>query len=88
MEENSLCNQCALLLVCDRAKVQNRKVFYCEKFQRSNSSSLSYHSNNTEKSTINKKGDMQNGLCCICQNRDICKIQIPLGGVWNCENFT
>jgi len=88
MEENSLCNQCNLILVCDRAEEQNKKIYYCEKFQRSNNSLLSHHLNYPEKSLIDKKNDKQNGLCCICQNRDICKIQIPLGGVWNCENFT
>ena len=87
MEENSLCIQCALLLVCDRAIEQNKKVFYCEKYQRSNSSSVSYQSINKEKSTIHIKNEVQNGLCCICQNREICKIKIPLGGVWHCENF-
>ena len=87
MEEYSLCRQCTLLLVCDRAREQNRKVYYCQDFQKSNYVSLSYDTINSDKTLENTDNNMKNGLCRICQNRDICNIQIPSGGLWHCENF-
>ena len=87
MEEFSLCLQCTLLLVCDRTKEQNKKVYYCEDFQKSNNSSASNEIiKSYDKTQINKK-NMKNGLCRICQNREICNIKIPEGGLWHCDNF-
>lgn len=87
MEENSICNQCALLLVCNRAKEQNRKVYYCQDFQKSNNVYLSRDTMKSEKNLETTENNMNDGLCRICQNRDICKIQIPTGGLWHCDNF-
>ena len=87
MEEYSLCRKCALLLVCDRAKEQNRKVYFCQDFQKSNKNSLLRYTVNPDNSKENIKNDMQNGLCRICQNREICNVKIPEGGLWHCENF-
>lgn len=87
MEEYSLCRQCALLLVCDRAKEQNRKVYYCQDFQKSNNASLKHDTMKSDNTPEIAENNMQKGLCRICQNRGICNIQIPSGGLWHCENF-
>ena len=87
MEEYSLCKQCTLLLVCDRAREQNRKVYYCQDFQKSNNVPLSHDTIKSDKAPEKEKNNMKNGLCRICQNREICNIQIPNGGLWHCENF-
>jgi len=87
MKKFSLCRQCTHLLLCDRAKEQNEKVYYCEDFQKSNNSSTSNEKIKTYNKSQIKKNNMENGLCRICQNREICKIQIPEGGLWHCENF-
>jgi len=87
MEEYSLCRQCTLLLVCDRAREQNRKVYYCQDFQKSINISTLCNIVKSDKTPENAENNMQNGLCRICQNRDICNIQIPSGGLWHCENF-
>jgi hypothetical protein len=87
MEEYSLCKLCARLLVCDRAKEQNQKVYYCEDFQKSENASERHKTIGTDNNPKHRVNNMQNGLCRICENRDICNIQIPNGGLWHCENF-
>ncbi len=59
MEEYSLCRQCALLLVCDRAREQNRKVYYCQNFQKSNNASLSHNKIKSDKIPENAVNNMQ-----------------------------
>ena len=87
MQEYSLCKICTRLLICDRARDHNKKVYYCEDFQKSVKILLSNQVSKSENSSKQKENDMQNGLCRICQNRKDCNIKIPEGGLWHCENF-
>lgn len=85
-EEYSLCKSCKFVLTCDRALEQNKKVYYCENYQPSINSDLPKKNLNLKNNNCNKN-NMKNGLCRICENRDVCQVQIPNGGLWHCENF-
>lgn len=85
--EYSLCNTCKLVLTCDRALEQNKKVYFCEDFHPSfNSVAPKINLDFDDKSNC-IKNNMKNGLCRICENRHICKVKVPKGGLWHCENF-
>ena len=87
MDNYSLCLQCVYLMTCDRAKEQNNKVYFCKDFQKSEHSLKTQAAKKSHNKNQTNKNNMKNGLCRICQNRDVCKIEIPEGGLWHCENF-
>ena len=86
-KEYSLCNICDRLVTCDRAKEQNKKIYYCEDFLKTADTSKTYIHETVNNTTEKIGNNMENGLCKICENRHVCGIKIPNGGLWHCENF-
>jgi hypothetical protein len=84
-EEYSLCKICDYVLSCERAEEQNKKIYFCEDFKKTSNIPSTKTVNNNSNDTV--KHNMEHGLCKICENRNICGIQVPNGGLWRCENF-
>jgi len=93
MKQEPLCEHCRHVSICSRYKYQNQEVWYCEEFcdirlPQTDTNKTSSTDNSVPKSDMKEtESNRLKGLCKICQNRDVCKIPIPEGGIWHCDNF-
>ena len=93
MGQAPLCVHCRHVSICSRYKYQNQEVWHCEEFsdirllQTEINKTSSINKSSPESNILETESNRLKGLCKICQNRDVCIIPIPEGGIWHCDNF-
>ncbi len=86
MKYQGLCTTCNYAPSCVRMKNINMPVLYCEEFDDYVPSPLKIVTGDIAQSK-EKTYDKSTGLCCNCENREICVIPKSEGGIWHCEEY-
>jgi hypothetical protein len=71
-----ICKTCIHLSNCSRQYKYNQPIVYCDRYEGNRSSFY-------KEKYINEL----KGLCQTCENRFICILHKPQGGVWHCDNY-
>lgn len=95
MAENGckgLCGSCMHAATCVFIGNVKRPVYYCEEFRVERPPAAGAVRENffqNEKVAYEKQeDDLNQGLCCDCENRNVCGLSVkPEGGVWYCEEY-
>ena len=81
-----LCSTCNSGSICTRRKDITLPVLFCEEFDDSTApeeEDWPVAVPEDEETAL----DTARGLCCNCENRDLCTLQDSPGGVWHCEEY-
>ena len=93
LEYNDLCITCNYGPTCVRREHHNKPVWYCEEFDDyqpppKRPVDLTVKAERARESAMAEKiSDLSRGLCCNCENNEICVIPKSEGGVWHCEEY-
>jgi len=79
-----LCITCNHEATCDRRGTSLRPVYYCEEFD-------AYVPVPQAAPPVTRKVERREyrgiGLCLDCEERSVCTVPKPEGGIWNCERY-
>ena len=83
-----LCRTCNNEAACMNRGTPERPKFYCEQFDARVPVSPAA-SNRTAGNTpeISEPSGNHKGLCLTCEDREICSLPRPEGGVWHCGEY-
>jgi hypothetical protein len=93
LEYNDLCITCNHGPTCVRREHHGKPVWYCEEFDDyqpppKGPVGLTAKEELAKESAMSEKiSDLLPGLCCNCENNEICMIPKSEGGVWHCEEY-
>ncbi len=87
-----ICSTCESNMICKNSSNSKNPIWYCEEFDigqvnKNKNINASISDNINVDSKKIKDADIYKGLCINCENRKICKLQIPGTGVWHCEEY-
>ena len=92
-EYNDLCITCNHEPICVRRQHHGKPVWYCEEFDDyqplpKRPVDLTVKAESAKKSAVAEIiSDLLQGLCCNCENNEICVIPKSEGGIWHCEEY-
>jgi len=92
---NDLCTTCNSAETCLSLNTKIRPVWFCEQFDDyippkvvKNTTKNDQHKTLNNRALESEQNPRQfKGLCINCECRNECKIRIPNGGVWHCEEY-
>ena len=90
IEYCGLCLTCMYAPSCFNRIKSKDPILFCEEFDLyTNPDLLVNPVSLPEKSARDYKEDasIYTGLCINCNHREFCKLHIPEGGVWHCEEY-
>ena len=93
LEYNDLCITCNYGPTCVRREHHGKPVWYCEEFDDyqpppKRPVGLTVKTERAREAAVAEKiQDLMRGLCCNCENNEICVIPKSEGGVWHCEEY-